>query len=157
MGRLSVIAIGLSLFSGAVHAQQATPSQDHKPVFLPSVQYGSPLRTSGGLGVFLPTKDEGGFRRRGFIVGGDVGQGGAKASFGAASIVEYLEADARGVIYRTWASPRQATGHATYAGAEAGIMIAYVRVSAGVAHRVGGAEGPHATIFSWNAGLQFPF
>ena len=156
--RVAPLVIGICLSAGSLYAQQATQTQDqHQPLLLPAVQYGSPMRASGGLAVFLPTAEGGTFRRRGFIVEGDVGQSGAKLSFGPSSILEYMEVDARGVLYRTWGSPLRAATHATYAGAEAGIMIAYVRASVGVAHRVAGPSGPRATILSWNAGLQFPF
>jgi hypothetical protein len=40
---------------------------------------------------------------------------------------------------------------------EAGLSIAYVRVSAGVARRLSGPSAPDATIATWTTGVQFPF
>ena len=149
--------IGLLVLALPLQAQNAPgTTQRFEPLLLPGVYYGAPEKISGGLAVFLPTHEEGGFRRRGFIADGRVGQGGATGSFGFASIVEYLELDARGAVHRTWASPRGATPHATYLGGEAGASIAYVRFTLGVAHRVSGLSDADETILTWSAGVHFP-
>jgi hypothetical protein len=109
-----------------------------------------------GLAVFVPTKVDGGFRTRGFIVEGSAGQGGARGSFGFASYLEYMGLDFRGVFTRTGGSPRGASAASTYIGGEAGLTIAYVRVSAGIGQRIAGPDGDHRTIFAWSAGIQIP-
>jgi hypothetical protein len=125
------------------------------PMFLPAVTYGRPLRLSAALSVFLPTADDG-QQRDGFIVDAAAGQGGARLGFGRATFVEYVGLDARAVAIRTFASPGGASGKSTYAGLEAGLTLAYVRVSAGLARRLSGPTGPRATIFTWTAGFQYP-
>ena len=139
-----------------LHACEGVAGTSCDPLFLPSVQYGAPLRTSAGLAVFIPTSEEGGARRQGFIVEGSLGAGGARGSFGIARFIEYAGVDARAVFTRTWASPREASARSTYAGAQAGLSIAYVRVSAGVEHRLSGPSSPKATILSWTVGVEFP-
>jgi hypothetical protein len=135
----------------------ATPAYaQHRPLLLPGVSFGTPLRIAAGLAVFVPTKVEGGARTRGFIVEGSAGQGGARGSFGFASYLEYMGIDFRGVFLRTGASPRGASAEATYAGAEAGLTIAYVHLSAGVAQRLAGPDGDHRTIFTWSASIEIP-
>lgn len=125
-------------------------------LFLPSVQFGTPLKTSAGLGIFIATKVEGGDRTAGLIVEGSAGQGGVRGSFGRASYIEYMGLDLRGVFQRTGSSPRGASARASYVGAEAGLTIAYVRLSIGVGQRVAGPDGEHRTILTWTAGIQIP-
>lgn len=156
--KISVIALATCVFTGVAHAQQkAQGDPSDGLLFLPGAQYGTPMQTSAGLAMFVPTSDPSRARRGGFLVEGSAGQGGARVSAGPAAFLEYAGLDTRAVLSRMWTSPRGATPHSTYAGLEAGITIAYVRLSAGVAHRIAGAPGPHATIFTWGAGLQFPF
>ncbi len=149
------LLIAFALASSACQASPPVPPT-RNPLVLASVQYGAPLRTFAGLSVFLPTAESGGFRRRGFIIDGGVGQAGARLSFGPAGILEYFESDVRGVVYRTWGEPRGATAKSTYAGVEIGVMIAYVRLSVGAAHRIAGPSGPPANVVSWSVGAQIP-
>lgn len=125
-------------------------------MLLPSVQYGTPLRISGGLGLLVLTAEKGGFRRDGFLVEGVVGQGGASASFGVARFLEYAGLDVRGVLYRTGLSPRGAAADSTYGGAEVGLTIAYVRLGAGLARRLSGASGTSATVGTWKVSVHVP-
>lgn len=162
--RLAVAALAVCGLASPLYAQQAqqssqqgTTAKPFRPLLLPTVHYGAPLRFSGGLAVFLPTKEEPGFRRSGFIVEGSVGQGGVRGSFGPAGILEYLMMDARFVVCRTWNSPRDASPDSTYGGVEGGLTIAYVRVSAGVGRRLAGPTGPDATQVSWGVGFHYPF
>lgn len=146
----------------AAPALAQPPAGSRGVLLLPGGQYGSPLRTSGVLAVYVPTKVEGGFRSRGWIADGGVGQAGARASFGRAAVLEYLETDLRGVVYRTWGTPRGASTRSTYIGAEAGMSIAYARFTAGIARRISGARrasgasGDGATIVTWGVGVQVP-
>lgn len=149
----SLLALALSL------AGPQVPGHDPPhlgPMFLPAVSYGTPLRLSAGLSVFLPAVDLPGGRRDGFIVEAAAGQGGARLAFGHARFLEYVGVDARLVAARTWDSPRGASAKSTYGGVEAGLTLAYVRVSAGVARRLAGPDGPDKTIFTWSAGFQYP-
>jgi hypothetical protein len=59
------------------------------------------------------------------------------------------------VVIRTWADPIWATSGSTYVGAEAGLTFMFVRVAAGVSHRVAGLDGPHGTVFT--CGVQFVY
>ena len=133
---------------GAVMAAQV--------LFLPGIQYGAPLRTSGGLAVFVPVGERGTSRRQGVIVEGSGGQGGVRVSAGLARFVEAFGLDGRLVVNRTWSSPLGASPDSTYGGLEAGLSIAYVRLSVGVSHRVSGASGPDGTILTWGAAFQLP-
>lgn len=120
-------------------------------------QYGEPLRISAGFATFLPVGKQVYPIRSGVLVEGSAGQAGARASAGVARFLEYMGLDGRAVLSRTWGSPSGATPDSTYVGAEGGLAIWYLRFSAGVARRIAGPAGPHRTIFTWGAGLQYPF
>jgi hypothetical protein len=155
--RWGAFFVAVCAFAAPVHAQETQPaSKPLQVMLLPSVQYGAPLKWSGGLAVFLPTAVEGGFRTRGYIVEGSVGQGGARGSFGFVSYLESFGLDGRAVVHRTRSSPRGASSNATYIGVEGGASFAYVRASVGIARRVSGASGSDATIPTWTAGVQIP-
>ena len=116
--------------AATAHAQDPAPApKPPAPLFIPGIQYGAPLKISGGLAVYLPAREEGGFRSEGWIVEGSAGQAGARGSFGVARFLEYLGLDARAVLHRTW----------------------------GVAHRLSGSTAGEATMFSWSVGVQYPF
>lgn len=141
----------------AVQAEDALPARRPAGALYSAVaQYGAPLRTSAGLMIFIPTVVQGGFRSSGFLADGLVGQSGGRVSFGLVTAVEYFAVDVRGVVTRTWASPRGVSTDATYAGAEAGASIGYVHISGGLLHRVAGSPGRRATAGSWSIGLQVP-
>jgi hypothetical protein len=156
--KVAAVTVVLCVLTGGAHAQQKAPANVADDLLLlAGGQYGSPMRISAGLALFVPTGDRYRAITEGFLVEGSAGQGGARISAGLARFLEYLGLDGRAVLSRTWTSPRGAAAHSTYGGLEAGLTIAYVRVSAGVAHRIAGAAGPDATIFTWGAGLQIPF
>jgi hypothetical protein len=139
----------------ATSAYAQTPPHDHGPLFLPGVQYGTPLKIAAGLAVYFETSADGDFTK-GFIVEAGAGQGGVRASFGLASFLEYMGLDARGVVHRTFAHPRGASSESTYLGGEAGLTIAYVRLSLGVAQRIAGPSGEDRTILTWTVGVHVP-
>jgi hypothetical protein len=146
----------LALTLPLAHAPKAPPPADPYYLLLPSVSYGAPLRTAVSFAVFRSNPNP---RQEqlidGWSVEAGVGQGGARFSAGHSSFLEYVGIDLRGVLTRTFKSPRGATPSSTYAGVEGGLTIAYVRVTAGVAHRLGGLGGK-ATIFTWSGGVQIP-
>ena len=148
---VALLALALPLAAAA----QPSPAHDHGPLFLPGVHYGAPLEIAGGLAVYFETRVDGDFTS-GLIVEGSAGQGGARLSFGVASFLEYLGLDARGVVHRTVAHPRGASADSTYLGGEAGLTIAYVRASVGVAQRITGPAGEHGTILTWTVGVHVP-
>lgn len=145
-----LLALGLPL----AHAAAPAPPRTFHLLF-PSVSYGAPLRTSASFAFFHSITDVSKQLSEGPIVEAGIGQGGWRVSGGWARFLEFAGIDARAVVTRTFASPRAASPRATYAGAEAGLTIYYVRVSAGVAHRLGGS-GEKSTIFSWSGALQIP-
>ena len=149
---LALVCVQTRTLHAQIGASAATPI-----LVLPYVQYGAPLRVSAGLAFFRPTGDNrSAARGQGLLVEGGAGQSGARAAVGAYSFEEYLVIDGRLVIARTWGSPLRASSDSTYAGVEAGLSIAYVRVSTGVARRLSGPAGAHATAFFWSIGLQIP-
>lgn len=156
--RISMIAIAALLSAGAAEARQAPPPTiaTRERIVFASAQYGAPLRTSASLALFVanpnPTRHP---RMDGWIVEGGAGQGGVRVSVGTAGFLEYFGIDLRGVVSRTFARPRAADARSTYAGAEAGMTIAYVRLSIGAAHRVSGS-GAKPTILTWGAAVQIP-
>jgi hypothetical protein len=125
-------------------------------LLLPSVSYGAPLRTSVSFAVFRsnpnPRQEQ---LIQGWLVEAGVGQGGARVSAGASRFLEYMGLDLRGVLTRTFGSPRAASPRSMYAGGEASLTIGYFRASAGFAHRLGGSGGK-AAIFTWSGGVQIP-
>ena len=92
---------------------------------------------------------------------GSAGAGGFRVAAGGAALAlegPFLTTgfDALFTVSRTGHTPRGAAADSTYLGGEAGLIIMSVRLSAGVAHRVAGASGSKATIFTWNVGVQIP-
>lgn len=152
--RVLLVAFATTLVASPAFAQIA-PGHDHGLLFLPHGEFGTPLQVSGGLGVFFELADDGELLS-GLIAEGGAGQGGARGSFGYQSFLEYLGLDFRGVVHRTWSSPRGASADSTYAGAEVGLTIVYVRLSLGFAHRVAGASGEKSNIKTWTAGVVVP-
>jgi hypothetical protein len=146
-----LFAIGLPVAQAAPMAPPVPPLH----LILPSVSFGSPLRTSAGVAYVLLISDPSAQLVQGPLVEASAGQGGWRASAGWARFLEFAGIDARAVLTRTFASPRVASPHATYAGAEAGLTIYYARVSGGFASRVAGSSG-RSRIFTWSAALQIP-
>lgn len=99
----------------------------------------------------------------GLEVEASAGVGGARLALGRASFFGgegdpiLIVVDILVGLTRTWNSPDRASSDSTYVGLEYGMMGLAVRVSAGVAHRVAGPEGPKATIFTWSVGMQAPW
>ena len=155
--RLMMLAMAACLLAGPAQAQPTAPPDAYSDVmFLPGVQYGGPLRISGGLAVFVPVGEVRTDFREGVVVEASGGQGGVRVSAGLARFLEAFGLDSRAVLTRTWSSPLNASADSTYGGLEAGLSIAYVRVSVGVGHRIAGPSGPDATIVTWGAGVQLP-
>jgi hypothetical protein len=138
-----------------------------QPVVLLGVQYGAPMRASGGVAVLSPfssaKKAPGGQSqtRSGLLIGGSIGTDGEQLAAGIGALVKdsYLLTygfDIRATLTGTRRSPLDATPNATYAGIEAGLTVSLVRVSAGYAHRVSGGPGPKGDRFTWAVGAQFP-
>ena len=150
--------IGPSLLAAAMLLRPATaqPAPDLSLMFLPAVQFEAPGRITAGLSVFIPTSDDPGTGRDGWIVEARAGQSGGRLAFGRAGYLEYLGLDARAFVSRTWRDPLIASPDSTYLGADAGLTIAYVRVALGVAHRMAGPSGRYGTVLTWSAGLQVP-
>lgn len=172
-GRLAVAtwltAATLLACSGTALAQQApVPEKQGGPLVLFNAQYGTPLRLAGGIGVLLPVgkpvrNTDGGTEgtRAGLEVEAGAGAGGMRLAVGPAAYmyegaIMGVGVDARVTLARASDSPRGATVHSTYLGAEAGLVISLMKVSAGVAHRVAGLSGQKAMIFTWSVGVQVP-
>jgi hypothetical protein len=146
----------LCLWPATARAQASIPNPT-APLLFPAVQFGAPARVTGGLGVLIPFGDNrSAARGQGLMVEGSAGQSGMRGSIGPLFFHEYFGLDARAVVQRTWGDPLNASTDSTYLGVEGGMSIAYVRVSIGVAQRLAGPEGPHATILTWSAGVQVP-
>ena len=157
--RMRVLALFVSAWSwpAVLAAQGGPPPARVGPVFMPTVHYGAPLRAAGGIVVFQRLGDtRSGVIGNGLVVEASAGQSGARASAGYLGFEDAMALDARLVLSRTWGSPLHASTDSTYAGIEAGLWIAYVRVGAGIARRLAGPSGAHRTVFTWSAGLQFP-
>jgi hypothetical protein len=159
MTKLKVAALTSTmalLWLASPASAQAPDRHDHGPLFLPGVHYGAPLEIAAGLAVFFETRVDGDLAD-GVIVEGGAGPRGIRASFGWARFVEYMGLDARFVMHRTIGEPRGASSDSTYLGGEAGLTIAYVRVSVGAGQRIAGASGDdHRTFLTWTVGVHVP-
>jgi hypothetical protein len=129
------------------HAQEAVAAASSPKLFLlTGVQYSKPTRVSADLG-FLVAKGDSRSEVRGFFLEGGVGQEGVRAAAGLGvwGIADDGGFDIRGVLTRTWDSPRGASPNSTYYGVEAGMTLWYIfRVSVGVAHRLSDVPGDDA-------------
>jgi hypothetical protein len=151
----------------AAFAQTPAPQADRPVVALVGGYYGAPTRWSGSAGLLIgrPRPFQAGTApdssRTGLMVAGGAGAGGVRVAAGVAALA--LEGpnlttgfDALFTVTRTGAAPRDASADSTYLGAEAGLVLMSVRLSAGVAHRVSGSSGSKSTVFTWSAGVQIP-
>jgi hypothetical protein len=130
-------------------------------------QYGAPARFSGGLGVLVPVGDQSFSGHSGEVHAGALfavsrGSGATQVAVGTGIVLiegnslQSYGLDFGATITRTSATPRLASAHSTYLGAELGIAISVVRGSAGFAHRIAGPMAPHGNRFVWSIGLQLP-
>ena len=140
---------------------------DRPVVTLVGGHYGAPTRLTGSAGLLIgrPIPFQPGTAsdssRAGLLITGSAGAGGVRMAAGVAGLAlegPYLTTgfEALGTITRTATAPRGATSEATYVGAEAGLVLMSVRLSAGVAQRAAGPSESRATIFTWSVGVQVP-
>jgi hypothetical protein len=144
----------LALLVGASWASAQEAKSDLTYRFLFGGGYDAPTRLTGNVGMQWWRESAGSYPD-GLIVETGVGQSGLRVSAGPFRSGEDAWVDVRGVLTRTWADPIWATSSSTYVGAEAGVTFMFVRVAAGVSHRVAGPDGPHGTVFT--CGVQFVY
>jgi hypothetical protein len=160
-----IAAVLVVLAWPAAALAQNAPERIGRPLLLVGLAYDRPLRTAAGLGILIPfgapdTEDHGVLSYPGVLVEAGAGAGGRRIGFGLASRVKdssgpvLFGVDVLMALRWTAASPRSASANATYIGAEAGLLLLAVRVSAGVARRIEGPSGPHRTIATWRVGVQ---
>ena len=150
----------------AQDAQIPTPTGS-RPLVLVGAGYAAPTRWTGGVGLLIPLRkprengDLGDLQdHRGLQVEASAGVDGARISIGPAFVGKppagpvLFAGDVLAGFTRTWNSSHRATAESSYVGLEGGVTLLMVRLSAGIAHRVGGPEGPNATILTWSLGMQ---
>jgi hypothetical protein len=161
------VAVNVLVGDAMARAQASPTTTPNRPVVLFSAGYAAPSRWTGGLGLLIPFAkprpdgDLGDLREhRGLEVEASAGVGGVRLALGPASFGKspkgpvLFGGNLLGSVTRTRRSPRGASADSTYVGLEGGLVLLTVRVSAGIAQRVAGAEGPRATIFTWSVGVQ---
>lgn len=145
---------------------QCLKTKAERPLFLAGGRYDAPLRSSGGVGLLVPLWEleygDAGCTTpayRGLLVEGSAGAGGGRLAVGLARRVKedgkpaLFGQDVLLSVIKTGSSPRGADPESKYVGIEAGLTLVAVRMSAGVAQRVG-STGSKATIFIWSVGAQ---
>ena len=164
---MMLFAVSLLGLVAPAWAQAAATPADRPVVVFVGGYYGAPTRWSGGAGLLIgrPRRFQPGAApdasRAGVMIAGGAGAGGVRVAAGVAGLAlegPYLTTgfDALFTATRTNSAPRGASADSTYVGAEAGLVLMSVRLSAGVAHRVAGDSGSRATVFTWSAGVQIP-
>lgn len=131
-------------------------------------QFGTPTRASAQFGVTFgdSVPERGGgvgdlSIGTGTIIEASAGAGGGKIGIGkSAMVLTDLKAvraiaDYRLTLGRTWAFPRGASAHATYAGLEGGLSLSLLRVSLGVSKRLETRPVGSNWLWNWGLGLQF--
>lgn len=169
LGRVSAVVVVwvAALLAPATAQAQCEPETPGRPIFLVSGRYDVPLRALGAVGILLPvglpTSGDLGCAvkaHEGVMIEAGAGRGGVRFAGGFANRVKatgepvIFGQDVLVTFSRTGETPRKASAHSTYVGAEGGLTLVMVRFSVGVARRVSGAEGPSATIFTWSVGLH---
>jgi hypothetical protein len=154
-----------SPFAASAQATTTPHTQRMKrPIFLTGGKLSArPLRetATGGLLVPMLVADADGVAvHRGVIVEAGVGVDGYELTAGWGRRVKnpghaaVMGQDIRATAYRKHHSQE---GDATYAGAEAGLTFATLRVSLGAARRVKGPETADSTIFTFGVGFHIGF
>ena len=158
-GALLVMGAALVVGPSTVEAQTSTSlakrqASDFQALLLDAT-YSKPLRSNFGASLFLSDDDvknsEGG---SGLIVGGRVGLGGMQV-WGGKALLGVVNTDVRGVVTRTWNSPRGASANSTYVGGEFGCGQLF-RLSVGYAKRISGPSTGDGHIVTWGVGLEIP-
>jgi hypothetical protein len=123
-----------------------------------SVEYGSPQKLSGNLGVWIGTAKPGGRDYgQGFLLQVQPGLGGGALNVGWTPFAfSTLGSQALGFVVkarllRTWGSPHVLEPGRTYAGLEASLAIG-VKASVGVLWKVGAGSGK-ASVLTWSVGI----
>jgi hypothetical protein len=123
-----------------------------------SVEYGSPQKLSGNLGIWMGTAKPGGHDYgQGVLLQVQPGLGGVSLNVGFTPFAfSTLGSQALGFavkarLLRTWGTPHALEPDRTYAGFEAALALG-VKVSVGALWKVGGDPGK-ASIVTWSVGF----
>jgi hypothetical protein len=132
------------------------------------VQFGTPGRATFQTGLVFGSEvpergaGVGDFAMgAGRIVEASLGAGSAKLGLGKSFLVltdlkaVRAIADYRLTATRTWAFPRGASAHATYAGIEGGLSLSVLRISLGVSKRIEDRPRGADWLWNWGIGAQF--
>lgn len=132
------------------------------------VQFGTPGRATFQTGlVFGSSVPERGSGvgdlsiGTGRILEASIGAGSAKLGVGKSFLVltemkaVRATADYRLTATRTWAFPRGASAHSTYAGIEGGLSLSVLRISLGVSKRIEQRSTGANWLWNWGVGAQF--
>ncbi|HMD36419.1 MAG TPA: hypothetical protein VKH42_15690 [Vicinamibacterales bacterium] len=165
--RIAFLAALLVASAAPARAQASAADAEYRPTVLFGAGYASRTQLTGEVGLLIPVvKPEHGddlgdtLGHKGLEIEASAGTGGVRVAAGAAWLAKagggpvLFAADVLGTVTRTSVAPRGAGGDSTYVGVEAGWTVMMVRVSAGVAHRVAGPDGPHETAFTWSVGFH---
>jgi len=160
----------IGLNSAPIAAQRASQAAfSNTPAFLLDAEggVGAPQRAGVGVALILPvekwTCEDGFCGGRNLEIAANGGAGGWRVGGGLALIGYPFRSDLLFTVSRTSSSPRGASSDSTYAGIEGGFAFPVypvgkrsfinVRPAIGVAHRVTGPGGRHATAFTWSVGV----
>jgi len=158
---VALLMMCVALVAGPPTAQAQTSTNPAKrqasdlQALLLDAAYSKALRPNFGASLFLSDGDvknsEGG---SGLIVGGRVGLGGMQV-WGGKALLGVVNTDVRGVVTRTWNSPRGASANSTYVGGELGCGQLF-RLSVGYAKRISGPSTDNGHIVTWGVGMEIP-
>jgi hypothetical protein len=162
--RALLLAI-LALLGPPALARAQTTQTASRPVFSIGGRYDGTIREGVEFGLIVPTDsvppDDFILRYvEGIKVVASGGQSGARVAVGRAFLLKLAKGGSIGGLellgstVRTLRGPRDASPHSTYLGAEAGFLLLGAHASVGLAQRVMGPSGPHATILTWSVGVQ---
>ena len=160
----------LGFNSASIAAQRGSQAAfSNTPAFLVDAEggYGAPQRAGGAVALILPLKKwscyDGLCGGRSLEIQAKGGAGGWRVGGGVAIIGYPFRSDLLFTVSGTSSSPRGASSDSTYAGIEGGFALPVcpvgkrsfinVRPAIGVAHRVTGPAGSHATAFTWSVGV----
>lgn len=154
-------AMALGIVTGNAVPARAQDSTDDSPnLLLLGVKYGAPDRLSGTVSGLFPYgrfNPERNAITNALEIRGRLGTEGYGVSIGQ-RWMSYgpFGPEAMLTVTRTFASPLQANGHATYVGMEVGYQT-LGHISIGIARQVDGPSDQRDTRLTWSVGVQIPY
>ena len=157
---IATVTVAVILSANAASAQTENSADPSYKLLLFGVQYGAPERVSGsvsGLFAYGRLDPKRNAVVNGLEIRGSIGPGGYGVAIGPRwMLYGPFGPQAMVTATRTFSSPRNANGQATYIGLEVGYQL-LGHVNIGFARQVDGPSAQRDTTLTWSVGVQIPY